>query len=54
MKDFPRGSQARQVAVKRGIDPDAIAGATIIAVNGREYDPTQRVDLVFALKEPAR
>ena len=54
VKDFPRGSQARLVANKKGVDPESLKGATIIAVNGTTYDPSQRMDLVLALKEAER
>jgi hypothetical protein len=32
--DFPRGSQARKVAVDKELDPINFKGATIISVNG--------------------
>ena len=54
MKDFPRGSQARQVAIKKEIDPDIVCGSTIIAVNGKKYDRTERMELIEALREPER
>jgi len=50
--DFPRGSQARAVCEKRGLDPEEFKGATIIGVNGTEYDDQE--DLFDALKDPAR
>lgn len=50
--DFPRGSQARTVAEKRGLDPDFFKGATIEAVNGSE---SVQIDELFEqLKDPAR
>lgn len=54
VKDFPRGSQARQVANKYGIDPDGLCGATIKAVNGSNFDHTERAELIQALREPER
>lgn len=50
--DFPRGSQARLVAEKRGLDPDMFKGATVVAVNGTFFD--EQDDLFDALKDPAR
>ena len=54
VKNFPRGSQARQVANRMGIDPDTMIGAEIIAVNGRTLDSSLRGDSVLALKDPER
>jgi hypothetical protein len=50
--DFPRGSQARAVCEKRGLDPEIFKGSTIIGVNGAEYDDQD--DLFDALKDPGR
>lgn len=50
--DFPRGSQARSVCEKRGMDPELFKGATVVAVNGTEYDTQE--DLFEALKDPSR
>lgn len=50
--DFPRGSQARSVCEKRGMNPDVFKGSTIVAVNGSEYDDQE--DLFDALKDPSR
>ena len=54
VKDFPRGSQARQVANKKGVDPESLAGSSIVAVNGKYYDRTERKELIQALREPER
>ena len=48
--DFPRGSQARKVAVDKEFDPDEFKGATIVAVNGSRVDNKDRVDLLLALR----
>jgi hypothetical protein len=50
--DFPRGSQARLVAERRGFDPELFKGASIVAVNGFEY--TDQEELFDALKDPSR
>jgi hypothetical protein len=50
--DFPRGSQARAVCEKRGMDPELFKGSTIVGVNGAEYDDQD--DLFGALKDPGR
>lgn len=50
--DFPRGSQARDVALHKKVDPEVFNGATIIAVNGRRYDTQD--ELVDALRDPGR
>jgi hypothetical protein len=50
--DFPRGSQARIVCEKRGFDPDAFKGASVIAVNGSSFDDQEQ--LFDALKDPGR
>jgi hypothetical protein len=50
--DFPRGSQARSVCEKRKFDPDAFKGASVVAVNGREY--IDQEELFEALKDPGR
>lgn len=50
--DFPRGSQARLVCEKRGFDPDLFKGATLVAVNGFEYDDQD--ELFDALRDPVR
>jgi hypothetical protein len=50
--DFPRGSQARSVAERRGLDPELFKGASILAVNGFEY--TDQEELFDALKDPSR
>ena len=52
--DLPRGTQARQVAQAKQLDPDLFKGSTIVSVNGRRYGPEQQVDLFAALKDPAR
>lgn len=50
--DFPRGSQARTVCETRGFDPEAFKGASIVAVNGSNYDDQD--ELFDALKDPGR
>ena len=50
--DFPRGSQARAVCERRGLDPEMFKGATIVGVNGSEYEVQE--DLFEALKDPSR
>jgi hypothetical protein len=50
--DFPRGSQARAVCEKRGLDPEIFKGSTVVGVNGAEYDDQD--DLFEALKDPGR
>lgn len=50
--DFPRGSQARLVCERRNYDPDMFEGATIVGVNGTEYDDSE--ELFEALRDPAR
>lgn len=50
--DFPRGSQARIVCEKRGFEPAAFEGASIVAVNGSMY--ADQDDIFDALKEPGR
>jgi hypothetical protein len=50
--DFPRGSQARIVCEKRGFDPDAFKGASVIAVNGSSFDDQEM--LFDDLKDPGR
>ena len=50
--DFPRGSQARLVCERRGFDSDAFKGASIVAVNGTQYDDQE--ELFESLKHPAR
>lgn len=50
--DFPRGSQARAVCTEKGIDPEVFKGATIVAVNGTQYELQE--DLFGALKDPGR
>jgi hypothetical protein len=50
--DFPRGSQARSVCEKRGFDPDAFKGASIVAVNGSHYEDQD--EFFNALKDPGR
>jgi hypothetical protein len=50
--DFPRGSQARVVCERRGFDSDAFKGATIVAVNGTQYDDQE--ELFEVLKHPGR
>jgi hypothetical protein len=50
--DFPRGSQARVVCERRGFDPEAFKGATIVAVNGSVYDDQE--DLFESLKDAGR
>ena len=50
--DFPRGSQARAVCEKRNLNPAVFEGATIVSVNGTEYDESE--DLFDALRDPGR
>ena len=50
--DFPRGSQARVVCERRGFDSHAFKGATIVAVNGTQYEDQE--ELFESLKNPAR
>ena len=50
--DFPRGSQARVVCERRNLNPDIFEGATIVAVNGAQFDDSD--ELFDALKEPGR
>lgn len=50
--DFPRGSQARSVCEKRGFEPDAFKGASVVAVNGSEI--VDQEELFEALKDPCR
>lgn len=50
--DFPRGSQARVVCERRGFEPEAFKGATIVAVNGSVYDDQE--DLFDSLKDAGR
>jgi hypothetical protein len=50
--DFPRGSQARVVCERRGFDPEAFKGATIVAVNGSVYEDQE--DLFDSLKDAGR
>lgn len=52
--DFPRGSQARKVAVDRDLDPEDFKGATIAAVNGTSCANKERVDILLALRDPSR
>jgi len=52
--DFPRGSQARKVAIDRDLDPDDFKGATIAAVNGTSCANKERVDILLALRDPSR
>jgi hypothetical protein len=52
--DFPRGSQARKVAIDKEMDPDVFKGATIAAVNGSSSDNKDRMDLLLALRDPSR
>ena len=52
--DFPRGSQARKVAIDKDLDPDSFKGATIVAVNGSRSEKKDRVDLLLALRDPSR
>lgn len=52
--DFPRGSQARKVALDRDLDPEAFKGATIAAVNGSSCVNKERVDILLALRDPSR
>lgn len=52
--DFPRGSQARRIALLRDLDPDIFMGATILAVNGTMYGIEDRSELFAALKDPSR
>lgn len=50
--DFPRGSQARAVCEKRNLDPALFEGATVVAVNGTEFETAS--DTFEALREPGR
>ncbi|GAX24737.1 hypothetical protein FisN_4Hh295 [Fistulifera solaris] len=50
--DFPRGSQARAVCEKRNLTPALFEGATIVAVNGTEFETAS--DAFDALREPGR
>lgn len=50
--DFPRGSQARAVCEKRNLDPALFQGATVVAVNGTEFETAS--DTFDALREPGR
>jgi len=50
--DFPRGSQARLVCVKRGLDPEIFKGSRIVAVNGTTYDDQD--ELFDALRDQGR
>ena len=50
--DFPRGSQARAVCEKRNLDPALFEGATVVAVNGTEFETAS--DTFDALREPGR
>lgn len=52
--DFPRGSQARKVAVDKELDPINFKGATIISVNGSNCSNKERVDILLALRDPSR
>jgi len=52
--DFPRGTQARQVAQSKQLDPDIFKGSTIVGVNGRKYGIDDQPILFAALKDPAR
>ena len=52
--DFPRGTQARQVAQSKQLDPDMFKGSTIVAVNGRKYGPDNQPELFSALRDPSR
>lgn len=52
--DFPRGSQARKVAIDKELDPEIFKGATIAAVNGSNCAKKDRVDLLLALRDPSR
>ena len=52
--DFPRGSQARKVAVDRELDPDSFKGAVLAAVNGSNFDGKDRLSLMQALRDPSR
>ena len=52
--DFPRGSQARKVAVDKELDPDDFKGATITSVNGSNCSNKERVDILLALRDPSR
>mmetsp|Transcript_32274 Transcript_32274/g.37632 ORF Transcript_32274/g.37632 Transcript_32274/m.37632 type:complete len:1352 (+) Transcript_32274:164-4219(+) len=54
VQNFARGSQARQVAVSKGFDPNIFIGSIITAVNGTYFDKTERVDLILALKDSSR
>lgn len=50
--DFPRGSQARVVCDRRGFDPEAFKGATIVGVNGSVYEDQE--ELFDSLKDSGR
>lgn len=50
--DFPRGSQARNVCEKRGFDPVAFKGASVVAVNGTHYEDLE--ELFDLLKDAGR
>ena len=52
--DFPRGSQARKVAIDKEMEPACFKGATIAAINGSRCDNKDRVDLLLALRDPSR
>ena len=52
--DFPRGSQARKVAIERNLDPEIFKSSTIMAVNGFRYQASDQADLVDALRDPSR
>jgi len=52
--DFPRGSQARNIAVAKDLDPDDFKGATIMAVSGVRFGRNSQEELFEALKDPGR
>ena len=52
--DFPRGSQARKVAIDKNLNPEDFKGATIAAVNGSSCSNKERVDILLALRDPSR
>eukprot|EP00559_Dactyliosolen_fragilissimus_P006691 CAMPEP_0184869238 /NCGR_PEP_ID=MMETSP0580-20130426/33464_1 /TAXON_ID=1118495 /ORGANISM="Dactyliosolen fragilissimus" /LENGTH=1429 /DNA_ID=CAMNT_0027370603 /DNA_START=37 /DNA_END=4323 /DNA_ORIENTATION=+ len=52
--DFPRGSQARKIAIEKNLDPAVFIGATLIAVNGTYYDINEQNELFEELKDPER
>ena len=45
--EFPRGSQARAVALKYELDPDIFKGATLTTVNGSRYNKANQVNIFY-------